>query len=312
MSKDDYKYLISIISTLIVTVISSCIFQPLIQILFIFIFILICILSFSNLNHKEKRKQIFLVIGCVIECLIIAYSIATIGSISSFFEHIGNFFIHSSIDNNDFADSLEVFNEQVLEIKKSIEGMNGNITEIDESIYMLANELGNPYVNAVDENEVSEILQQIENEYDNYDGDDDFFLDLKTDPYLIELFYKMYIAYEPYCYCNIVIAFNEYGVNIEKLGISENDLLIWDIEMLYNTYNIKKSIANELESEEIINKKEFMYNDFRVNMNRISDTFDYGNWRKYYTNCTPKQIDDGLNDTIMMYYKKFIINFTTE
>lgn len=201
-----------------------------------------------------------------------------------------------------------------MEIDKSIEGMNGNITKMDENIYKLANNLGNPYINNVDENEVSIILQQIEKEYNDYnnENDDDYFLDLKLDPYLLEIFYKMYISEKPYYYCNIIKAFKEYGIDDEKINIDENDLLIWDIERLYATYNMKNSIINELGSDEIIDEKIFKYNDFRASVNRYSDTFDYGSWRRYFIERTAKDIDDILNTTIMNYYKKFIINFSTE
>ena len=75
---------------------------------------------------------------------------------------------------------------------------------------------------------------------------------------------------------------------------------------------MKNSILNELESDEIIDKKEFKYNDFRVDMNRYSDTFNYDNWQRIYTECTMKQIDKWLNNIINVYYKKLIMNFSNE
>ena len=332
MLKEDYKNLISVISTLIVVIISSCIYKPIIQILFICIFILICYLLFTNLNNKKKWKQIVIGICCVFECWILIYSIASSGSISNFFYRIGDFFIreeiYAELDNNsdgnlgssaaeneqilEIKKSIESLNGNIMEIDKSIEGINGNITEVDENIYKLANNLGNPYINNADENEVSIILQQIEKEYNNYNNEHDynFFLNLKSDPYLLEIFYKMYISETSYYYCNIIKAFKEYGIDDEKINIDENDLLIWDIERLYATYNMKNSIINELASDEIIDEKIFMYNDFKARVNRYSDTFDYGDWRRYFTECTAKQIDNWLNTTIMNYYKKFIMNFS--
>lgn len=47
-------------------------------------------------------------------------------------------------------------------------------------------------------------------------------------------------------------------------------------------------------------------------MNRYSDTFNYDNWQRTYTECTMKQIDKWLNNIINVYYKKLIMNFSNE
>ncbi len=71
----------------------------------------------------------------------------------------------------------------------------------------------------------------------------------------------------------------------------------------------KSNMANfSNESQEI----QFKYNDNRVNMAKYSDTFDYGNWRRNYAEYTAEEVDERLDDIIMAYYKKFIINFSVE
>ena len=330
MLKDDYKYMISIISTLIAVIISSCISTSIFQILFIFIFVLICYLIISNLNNYKKWKKILIFASCIFEAFIIIYSISAIGSVGSFLSNIVDFFIRDESNNTELSINdtsvnnlyLDI-NEQVSQIMTeigemnhdianldySIEDLNTNVVKMDENIYEMANNLGNPYIRDIDDNEVDKFLQLIEKYFNEKK---DSFSDLQTDPYLIELFYKMYISNEPYYYCNIIKAFNEFGIDTEKYDISENDLFVWDIEILYITYNMKNSILNELESDEIIDKKEFKYNDFRVDMNRYSDTFNYDNWQRTYTECTMKQIDKWLNNIINVYYKKLIMNFSNE
>ena len=271
-----------------------------------------------------KWKKILIVICCVTETLIIIASIVSIGSISSFFRHMKNFFVYEQTSaNGTLTDSIAPasassdYSQQLAELKESIEGLDNRVSGIDQSIVemdasldVFTNDLKHLYINdSIDDVEVEEILQKINEKYDNYTGD--VFLSLRTDPYAFELFYKMYLSKEPYYYCNLISAFEKYGVDFDKLDIDVHDLITWDIEVLFMHDNIKNYIDNELDfhSEDVIDDISFYYKDFKINMQRYSDTFDYDSWNLHYEGYTAKELDEKMETRIMNYYKKFIINF---
>ncbi len=314
MKENDKKNIIIILATLVTSILSLGIFNLLFQLIFIIIFIIICILGFSYINNKSKKKRNLIILSCTIEVIILCFSISNQGSFFSFYEQIKGFFVTSNdISSEDIialsSDFKLYFNEldnQLRSIDAKIEDTKDNIQNIDNSVNLITYNLDKFHFNQnIDEIESADILKLIEEHNDKFSN-------LITDIYSIELFYKAYISENPYYYYNILDAFNKSGINTDKLGINENTLFIWDLEKLYMTYNMKNSIANELESDEILEERNFLYNDYKVNLNRYSDTIDYGTWKRYYTNKTPKQIDDLFNKSIMVWYKKFVINFSTE
>lgn len=307
MKESDKKNIIIILATLVTSILSLGIFNLLFQLIFIIIFVIICCLGFSYINNKSNIKRNFLILSCAAEVIILCFSISNQGSFFSFYKQITNFFVasheKSDFDFNEFGNQLKNIDEKIDDTKDNIQNIDNNLNSITYNLDKIH------YNQNIDEVESADILKLIKDRFKEYS---DRFPTLITDIYSIELFYKAFISESPYYYCNILDAFNNYGINTDKLGINENTLFIWDIEKLYMTYNMKTSIANELESDKIFDIKIFKYNEYKVKLNRFSDTFDYGDWQKYFTDKTPKQIDDLMNKSIMTLYKKFVINFSIE
>lgn len=318
MKKNDQKNIIIILATLITSILSLGIFNLQFQLIFIVIFIIICCLGFSYINYKSKMKKVLLILLSSVEVIILCFSIINKGSLLGFYDHIKKFFVspyEASSENvvalnMDFESYFNGLSSQLESIDEKMEDTKSNIEDLDNSVNIITYNLENVHYNVnIDEIEIAEISELIETEFG---ARSKAFPNMNTDIYAVELLYKAFISEKPYYYCNILEAFNRYGINTDKLHISENILFIWDIERLYMTYNMKNSIANELESDEIFEERIFLYNDYKVNLNKFSDTFDYGNWRRYFEKITPKQIDEALNTSIMSLYKKFVINLSTE
>ena len=256
-----------------------------------------------------------MILSCTIEAVILCFSIISQGSFNRFCKQIMDFFVKSHEKSIEYVikDPESYFNEfssQLKSINEKIDDTNFNIENLDNNVNLITQNLEKiQYNENIDEIESADILQLMKDRFEEHRNQ---FPNLITDIYSIELFYKAFISENAYYYCNILDAFNKYGINTDKFDITENTLFIWDIEKLYMTYNMKASLANELESDEIFEERFFYYNDYKVKLNRFSDTFDYGTWKRYYTNKTPKKIDEMLNKSIMVWYQKFIINFSTE
>lgn len=299
MTKDDLKTLLIIIATLIVPILSLGIISPLIKISFVLIYSFICFLLLSKLfADKLKTKNMIIFMATVIEILLLTISTLNTGSISGYFERIKNFLVVSqeTTSNNIVSSNID--------FESYFNDLSMQISEIDKKIeYNLENVHFNQDISEV---EINEIINQMEQNYEKYN---DYFGDLKTDIYSIELMYKIFISEMSYYYCNILEAFERFGINNDKLGIDENILFVWDIEILYIKYNMKqKNFSNS--SYENATGEIYSYDDYRVTMQKYSDTFDYGGWKLSYETLSAKDADIKFNNSIMNYYKKFIINFS--
>ena len=157
-----------------------------------------------------------------------------------------------------------------------------------------------------DPKEIGIIVHQIESYHKEYS---DEFLNLETNNYEIELFYKMFLGDEIYYYHDIIKALEECGINCEQLSINEYDLMCWDIEELFATYNMKEDIQNDLNKKVFYTQKIFKYNDYKISISEYNDTFDYEGWTRSFENKTAEEINEKLNEVIMRYYKKFNKNF---
>ncbi len=323
MLKEDWKNFLMIVATLFATILSFGASKPVFQLMFIIIFLAIYCIAVSFLNKKTYIKGFFLTIACLAEGAILFLFIASNGSVSGFFTRIKNLLVAQQEDSSVISTSLEAqlepylndFDAKIASIEQKIDNTNNNIEDlgddmgtVTDSLNLITDNLENIYFNNnINDIEVNTILEQINKHYEENSSS---FENLKTDLYSLQLFYKMYITDETYYYCNILKAFQEYGIDIEKLEINEYTLVVWDVQILFATYGMKKShMANiDNESQEIT----FNYNNYRVNMTKYSDTFDYGNWRRNYTGYTTEEISERLDDIMMDYYRKFIINFSVE
>lgn len=310
LTKEDCKILIPIATTLVCALLSSGLVIPAFQIAFILVFVAASYLTFSYFNKKTKRKLAFIVIAFCVEFLIMINSIADIGSVSGYFMRIKDFFVKPDSAQQNAVISDANLRAYYNSLNEQLAKINDDVEDIDYNINTLTNNLQEFSFNEqINDAEINKVLEKI-NTYD--ETENDFFVNLKSDPYLVEIFYKTYISRTPFNYCNIVEAFNDYGIDTEKLDIDESVLIVWDVQRLYAIYNMKKSIAGDLDSDEIIEEKRFYYNDYKVNSSNYSDTLDYGEWKKTFTKKTAKDIDEQLHNIIMDYYKKFMINFSLE
>lgn len=319
MTDDNKKVLFTIIATMLSTIVSFGLNSKMAKIAFALIFFLICFLELSNfLSCKKKKKKIVIYGLSGIEFLLILFSVLNVGSLSGYLAHMKNFFVVPYVASSenvmsfdeDFKSYFQTLSGQIEEIDKKIENSSNNLERMDNNLNIVADKFNNIHFNEnINETEINEIVQLIEKKYEKHS---DSFANLKTDMYSIEIMYKSTISEIPYYYCNILKAFDNYGINTDKLGITENILFLWDLERLYMTYNMKNSIVNESESDEIISKKIFYYDDYKIELNRFSDTLDYGDWHRYFTDTTPKDMNVEFNKSIMSFYQKFIINFSTE
>lgn len=198
--------------------------------------------------------------------------------------------------------------EKVSEIDENNTDIYNELTEIKEKVDKISeNEDEYNFLNSKEDlEEVYEITEKIK---ELQDENSEYFSELKTSKQKVQLFYKMQLGTMQYHYCNVIKAFEAYGINCEEMSIDEYKLVLWDIERLYALYNMKESIQNDLAENIFYEKKELLYDDFRVNMSKHSDIFDYEGWRMSYENKTAEQVRDSLNEYIMDYYKKFSLNF---
>lgn len=319
MAKGDKKSFLMIIATLIVPILSLGIISPLNKVFFILIYIGICFLTLSKLfTNRLRIKNIIIIIASVFEVLFIVISAFNAGSVSNYFERIKNFFnVSQETSSNNmilsdigFESYFNNLNEQISRIDEKIENNKINIEKLDNNLNTIIDNPNNIYfTNNIDQIEIDQIVKLIDKWYNDQR---DSFTDLRTDIYSLELFYKMYLSEEVYYYCNIIKAFEKFGVDVEKLELKENTLFIWDIETLFVTYNMQKKNLDNLCLDKNAMGESFDYNKYRVTMQKYSDTFDYSNWRRNYEDITAAETEEKLNNIIMMYYKKFIINFSEE
>lgn len=319
MAKDDIKTFLIIITTLIVPILSLGIISPFIQIIFVVIYIFICFLLLSKLFAKKlKMRNILIGIATVIEVFFIIISTVNIGSVSGYLARIKSFFINSQEASNNltvsFDESFEshfnVLSEQISKIDEKIENNNVNIERLDNNLNTFMDNTNNIYfTDNIDQVEIDQIVKRIDEMYNKHSNS---FPDLRTDIYSLELFYKMFLSEKVYYYCNIIKAFEIFGVDTEKLELEENTLFIWDIQTLYITYNMQKKNLDNICLDKNAMGEAFKYNEYRISMQKYSDTFDYGSWRRDYEDVTAAETEEKLNEVIMNYYKKFMINFSGE
>lgn len=319
MKKEDWKNYLMIIASFIVAIISSGTFNLFVQILFIITFLIICYFAFSYLNNKSNTKKIFLIFAIVIEITILFFSIfINNGSFIDFCKRMTSFFVSSQETSNDniiisdidFESYFNIIDEKLEYIDQKVESATSNIEKLDYNLAFFTNNLEDfHFNNNINETEVDNIVQEIEQYYREYSN---YFPDLRTDIYSLELMYKLFISNELYYYCNILRAFEKFGIDIEVFGLNTNTLFIWDIETLYITYNMQKQNLKNMYLDENAMGQSLFYNDYRVTMQKYSDTFDYGNWSRNYMDDTADAAERKLNKAIDNYYKKFIINFSTK
>ena len=165
--------------------------------------------------------------------------------------------------------------------------------------------------------EIEKIFRIIDQQYQKTEAS---FTELKTDERSVELFYKIVLADKPYAYCNIISAMEAYGIDCEKFSIDERRLVVWDTEKLFACYSMLDSLGMDIAQDityegnaEMDGKpvRQFMYNQYRImDRNQYSDTLNYNNWNWYTSDLSAQKIGSKIDNRIMAYYKKFLLNFS--
>lgn len=144
-----------------------------------------------------------------------------------------------------------------------------------------------------DELEVAEILETMSH-YLNDDNINGGFENLSQDASELELFYKIYISIGYYKYSNIIIAFDEYGVDCKSMLITEKTLELWDMENIYLYCNILENVEN---SEE----KEYLFKDYKID---AIDQCDYRGYGFRYQDETYDMISDDISKRLESFIRK--------
>ncbi len=293
MKREDWGIVVTVIVTLISAILSEVISNVIIKMIFIICIVADCIFVLSYQNNKSKWKKNLIIILSGINLLILFIVPVIKSSPMIYITHLIDYF-ESDSKKTEIDESTVIIYSDLTEIKDRMNEMSDNV----ESYNFLKSKY--------DPEEVKEITEKIEKALEEYP---DNFLDLETSKQKVQLLYKIRLGADEYYYCNIIRAFEAYGIDCEEMSIDEHKLLLWDVERLYAIYNMKKSIQDDLAKGEFYEKKEFPYDDFRMDMSKHSDIFDYEGWRITYENQTAEEVNDSLDINITNYYKKFSLNF---
>ena len=106
--------------------------------------------------------------------------------------------------------------------------------------------------------------------------------------------------------------FKAFDIDCEKYGIDEYMLVLWDDEVLFATYNIRKSLENELAENAFHEEWSGKLNEYKMERNKYSDVFNYGDYSYTYEKYTTSQIMEHMSINVMAFYKKYNMNFREE
>ncbi len=293
MKREDWSIVIPVIATLVSAILSEVISNIIIKMIFIICIVADSIIFLSYQNNKSKWKKNLIIILSGINFLILFIVPVINSSPMIYITHLMEYF-ESDSKKTEIEESTININSDLTEIKDRVNEISDNV-----EAYSFLKSKDDP-------EEVIEITEKIEEVINDYS---EYFPDLETSKQKVQLLYKIKLGTDEYYYCNIIRAFEAYGIDCEEMEIDEYKLLLWDIERLYAIYNMKKSIQGDLAEGVFYEEKEFLYDDFRMNMSKHSDIFDYEGWRLTYVDKTAEEVNDYLDVYITNYYKKFSLNF---
>ncbi len=296
----DLMPVLSIIATLLPTVGAFGASSTGLRIITIVLYILIVIMVYNYQHKKTELKKNIIIAASVFEIAIVINSIFDLG-ITEYLGRIKSFVFAENKINVD-----ETLENSIDEIENKITELNREVKEINKNIYSIDGYINYMQLNRnINRDEVDEIvlkIKEIASERDIYD--------FKTDKYFVELYYKMSLSHYSWYYSNILKAFEEYGIEVDKLGIDEHVLLTWDIHMLCNMINMKEKNLPNLKSDDVVEDTYYQFNDNRMNTEKYSDDLDYGSWSKPYRDMTGAEINESLNFAIENMCEKIMMNFS--
>ena len=310
MKNRNIDIIITAMITLISTVISDAIPNPVLRIIFICCFMtgIISFLIYSE--HNDKKKIIFPgICGAVALVILFTSALQEKGTINDYATHVKNFFLNEKDEqdiNQTYYQTLSSINKNITNLAVRADNAGVYIPEIDkmnDEILKLSSDIDTYRLceKKEDQKQIANILAEIQKEED--------FPELMFNKKQIELFYKMRITEEPYYYINIIKAFEAYGIDCENWGIDEYTLVLWDTEHLFALYNMRKDLENEMEEDTFYEEWKAYYNDYKAVTPEYRDNFDYMDWNYSITKKNVSEIMEKLNDRIMKCYVKLNMNF---
>lgn len=175
--------------------------------------------------------------------------------------------------NSDLQNEYNNLEKKYLSLKDEFDNLNEDYLLSKNSDSNNENEL----INETDQEEIDNIIKRI-NEFREWNDSKkyDEFTFFEIDLYEIELMYKLFLSEEYYKYENVILAFEQYGINCEELSINKYILELWDIQILCTYYNI----YNNIEKTET---KSYPFDMYKM---KEIDTFDYRGHCMIYHNDT--------------------------
>lgn len=317
MKKDIVKNIVSLAGAVIAGIIAEAIPNVVLRLVFILFLFMTLIFYLQNSRMVSRWKDIAVGVTGAITVIILIVSIV-IGGTGNFWKQLQNFV---AVDMNQEAESV-VFSDGLKQIEEKIDDLSAAVNEYEKTerqinnmeteLTKLSSGFGEYQFWNRKENqkEIEEICEKIPTLMIEKDEEENLFPNLLQDKREVELFYKMRLSRGQYYYCNIIDAFKMHGIDCEEMSIDEYSLLLWDVEMLFATYSMRKD-AEELEKGVIFEEVVYHFDDYKIIMSEYSDTFDYGGWRQYFDNISADDVKEKLDSRIMEYYKKINMNFNT-
>jgi len=331
MKKGYTEIVIPVLVTLLSTVISDAMPNYLLRLLFIALLTSGCILFLNYMDNRQTWKLILLSGMGVTACILLAVPVIQDKTAAGYFSRVRDFFTEkeeppspSELYAEDICNRIEAsglaVTAKITETEESLQALydkaqasekaEQELESIAWGISALSESYGNHnfFYDLEDSEEVYEILGDIES--NNVDDDGEWlFPSLTEERYEVELFYKMKLSSLPYAYCNIIKAFGEYGIDCETMDIDEYDLALWDTEMLFSIYNMKKVVEPYIFENSSQTEWHLKFNDNKMQTDGHKDNLDYKDWSFNYTDKPVGEMDGVLDNWINAYYKKFHINF---
>lgn len=269
----------------------------------------------KNIITDENKRRVVLIVDAAAFTAILIWSVAAAGSLSAYGEKLQNFFQDKAFK------SLEAVYEEV-NGKDAL--MERKISEIDEKAAQIIGEIElssaamaeREFLSGRDDSkEVESAVNFIKKKLDEDAKDEDpSFTNIKTDVNVVELFYKMRVTRELYQYSNCIKAMESVGIDCKAMSIDEYTLMLWDAECLFTIFQMRQSVLEDAAQDVVYESQQlYYYQTFKLlHMNEYSDTFDYGNWRKWFDPQPAKKTAASLDSDIMRYYRKFCMNFSKD
>lgn len=311
---ENREFILSILTTMLLTVISKDIASPFWKIIFIFCYIT-GVTAYLILPDPKKRKWTASLCGLAAALILILSSYKANITFPDMIAHIGDFFSGGKKDQEIHTIYQMELDSMALGLQKlsnEMEDYTQNeamLEQISVRMKQLSQSMGinRFWDNQADDAEVEDILQTVEAKRQTWENDP--FPDLSSDKHQMELMYKMWLGREPYRYYNLLRAMESMGIDCAAFEINEYTLMLWDTEFLFDVYNMRKSHENDLGENVFHEVLRENFNQYRASTQTHSDTFDYENWGWDFNNNRTDQIMEFLDGIIMDHCEKMYINF---